>query len=87
MGLGWGGGWGTDPISIEPVPEIGDPVLDQIAWTSAPQIKARSVVAGVSGESELETLVRTEDSHELILGQLNAGNGTGLRLHSLDPAR
>jgi hypothetical protein len=75
LGLGWGGGWGTEAISIEPVPEISHPALEQITWTSAPQIKARSVVAGVSGGSALETLVRTEESHEMLLGQVTAGNG------------
>lgn len=75
LGLGWGGGWGTEPISIEPVPGVSDPVLDQIAWTSAPQIKARSMIAGVNGGPELEALVRTADSHELILEHLVAGNG------------
>ena len=46
LGLGWGGGWGTEPISIEPVPDASGPLLEQIAWASAPQIKARSVVGG-----------------------------------------
>jgi O-antigen/teichoic acid export membrane protein len=75
LGLGWGGGWGVDPVSIEPVPDVTDPLLEQIAWTSSPQIKARSAIADVSTQSELEALVRTEGSHELILGKLTAGNG------------
>jgi O-antigen/teichoic acid export membrane protein len=78
LGLGWGGGWGADPISIEPVPGTTDPLLDQIAWASAPQVKGRSLVVGVSGGGGLrqgEALVRTEESHELILGRVVAGNG------------
>jgi hypothetical protein len=75
LGLGWGGGWGTDPVSIEPVPKLSDPLLEQIAWTSAPQIKARSMVAGVTGGPELEALVQTEDGHDLVLGRATVGNG------------
>ncbi len=75
LGLGWGGGYGSEAISIEPVPDVSDPLLEQINWTSAPQIKARSLVVAVSGGGELETLVYTEDSHELILGRVTAGNG------------
>lgn len=75
LGLGWGGGWGTEPISIESVPDVADPLLAQISWTSAPQIKARSLVAGVSSESKLETLVHTDESHQLILGRQAVGNG------------
>jgi O-antigen/teichoic acid export membrane protein len=74
LGLGPGGGWGAEPISIEPVPEASDAVLEQIGWTSAPQIKARSTVVGLDGGPELEALVRTEDGHDLILGQLVLGN-------------
>jgi O-antigen/teichoic acid export membrane protein len=75
LGLGWGGGWGSDAVSIEPVPGVRDLVLEQVTWSSAPQIKARSLVTGVSAGSELETLVQTEESHDLILGRLTVGNG------------
>ena len=75
LGLGWGGGWGADPISIAPVPGVDDSLLEQIAWTSAPQVKGRSLVTGVSAETRLEALVHTEESHDLILGRVAAGKG------------
>lgn len=75
LGLGWGGGWGTDPVSIEPAPDISDPLLEQVAWTSAPQIKARSLVTPVSDGATSEILVRTEERHDLILGRVAAGKG------------
>ena len=71
LGLGWGGGWGADDISIKPVPDLHDPLLEQIAWTSAPQVKGRSLVAG-----DMDALVHTEESHEIILGQIAVGQGT-----------
>ena len=71
LGLGWGGGWGADDISIEPVRDLHDPLLEQIAWTSAPQVKGRSLVAG-----DMDALVHTEESHEIILGQIAVGQGT-----------
>lgn len=74
LGLVGGGVWGTDAVSIEPVPGDPDPLLEQVAWTSAPQIKARSLVAA-RDEAELETLVRTEERYEPILIRLVAGNG------------
>jgi O-antigen/teichoic acid export membrane protein len=75
LGLGWGGGWGTKAISVEPVLGVSDPLLEQIAWDSAPQIKGRSLIAAVSAEVGLETLVHTEESHDLILGRIPAGKG------------
>ncbi len=75
LGLGWGGGWGAEDISIQPVPGVQDPLLEQITWTSAPQIQARSLVTGASAEAPIEALVWTADSHELILGRVAAGNG------------
>jgi hypothetical protein len=38
LGLGWGGGWGAEAVTVEPVPEVRDPLLEQVAWTSAPQV-------------------------------------------------
>ncbi len=75
LGLGWGGGYGSDPVAIEPVPGVHDPLLEQIAWTSAPQVKGRSLVVGANGGTALEALVRAEGSHELVLGRVMAGKG------------
>jgi O-antigen/teichoic acid export membrane protein len=75
LGLGWGGGWGAEAVTVEPVPEVRDPLLEQVAWTSAPQVKGRSLVVGV-GEARLEALVQTEEDHQLILGRVVAGTGT-----------
>ncbi len=78
LGLGWGGGWGTQAVTIEPVPDVTDPLLEQIAWTSAPQIKAHSLVTSVSGDvtpSPIKTLVRTEADQHIILGQVTVGQG------------
>jgi O-antigen/teichoic acid export membrane protein len=77
LGLGWGGGWGATAVTVEPVRDVSGPLLDQIAWTSAPQIKAYSLVTGVSGDdtpSALKTLVRTT-AEQVILGQVTVGQG------------
>jgi O-antigen/teichoic acid export membrane protein len=74
LGLGWGGTWGSDPVSVEHVPGVSDPVLEQIAWSSAPQVKGRSSVVGVN--DNLQALVQTEADHALILGRTTAGKGT-----------
>jgi O-antigen/teichoic acid export membrane protein len=82
LGLGWGGSWGTDPVSAEAAPGLTDPLLEQIAWNSAPQIKARSAIVGTNGESPLETLVQTEADHEPILARMQVGLG---RVYVLTP--
>ncbi len=71
LGLTRGQGYPTEPRSLEPVPGVSDPLLEQIAWRSAPQVRARTPVAGPA----LEVLVRTADDGEAVLARTRAGAG------------
>ncbi len=75
LGLSRGLGYEAEAISIEPVPGVDDPLIEQIAWTSAPQIKARSPVIAAPGAPPLQALLQTEESHNLILGRTQVGQG------------
>lgn len=75
LGLNRGQGYAAEAISIQPVRGVRDPLIDQIAWTSAPQVKARTPVVGVPGGPELELLLHTEEPHDLILGRTQVGPG------------
>ncbi len=59
----------AEPLSLIPAREDGEPLLDQIIWTSAPQVRERVRVTG----AELEPLVSGYETGETVFGRARAG--------------
>lgn len=62
----------TEALSLDRAPGADDPLVTQIIWNSAPQVRDRSVLTGVA----LRPLAEGYGSHETILGQTHIGQGT-----------
>ncbi len=62
----------TDSLSIDRSPGADDPLVREILWNSAPQVRQRARVEGIA----LESLVEGYQTGELILGRAQVGSGT-----------
>lgn len=62
----------SDPQALQPAPGAADPLLQEIAWSSAPQVHERLLPAEIPG---LRPLVLAEGTGELVLGELSVGRG------------
>ena len=60
-----------DPASLNPINTSPSLLLDQIVWTSAPQVRERFVLNAPA----LQPIVEDYDTHETILGQISNGPG------------
>jgi len=60
-----------DPVSLTSVPGVSDPVVTEIIWNSAPQIRERFQLGG----GGLEPLAEGFEDGALILGAANVGSG------------
>ena len=63
---------GTDALSLAPAAGIQDALIDQVVWTSAPQVRERAVIH-VSGP--IVPLVKGFEDGSLVLARLDAGRG------------
>lgn len=63
------------PLSLVAAPNVTDPILSNIVWNSAPQVRLRSTLQNYHGR--LTPLVTGFEDHVLILGTLQVGKGTG----------
>jgi len=61
-----------DAQTLQAVPGLADPLLTQVAWKSAPQVRARSLFRGIA----IEALVTTHETGEVALGRTTVGRGT-----------
>ena len=61
-----------DAQTLQAVPGLADPLLTQVAWKSAPQVRARSLFRGIA----IEALVTTYETGEVALGRTTVGRGT-----------
>lgn len=62
----------SEPLSLDRAPGVDDPLISEILWNSAPQVRERSVITGV-GFAPLAVGFRTD---EVVLGRLQTGSGT-----------
>ena len=60
-----------DPVSLTSAPGVSDPVVTEIIWNSAPQIRERFQLGG----GGLEPLAEGFEDGALILGAANVGSG------------
>ena len=60
-----------DPLSLKSASSALDPLLKDILWTSAPQVRQRFLING----SKLTPLVSGYEDGSLVLGSLQAGQG------------
>ena len=60
-----------DPLSLDVAEGAADPILEQVVWTSAPQVRARSVI---TGGALIPLVVGFEDAG-LVLGSGTLGQG------------
>jgi len=64
----------SDPVTLRENPAAADPVLTQVLWNTAPQLRERQKLPLASGNS-LEPLVLDYDGGEILLGSQSAGAG------------
>jgi O-antigen/teichoic acid export membrane protein len=64
----------TQSLSIDQAPGAQDPLVREILWNSAPQVRERALLQGVT----LEPLVEGYETEEVILGRAQVGAGTVL---------
>ncbi|MBC7265134.1 MAG: hypothetical protein H5T64_12380 [Chloroflexi bacterium] len=62
-----------DPLSLTPARGLADPLLTEIVWTSAPQVRERFSLA--SPAADLLPVVLGFEDESLILGMRTIGNG------------
>ncbi len=72
--LGEDVGWEerADAQTVQAVPGLDDPLIAQVTWNSAPQVRDRSTLTGL----DLEALVKTYETGETVLGRTKLGQGT-----------
>jgi hypothetical protein len=63
-----------DPLSLLESRQASDPVLDQVVWNSAPQVRRRVILQAPG--LDLLPLVSGYEDGELVLGRLDTGGGT-----------
>jgi len=61
------------PLSLMPAPGVTDPLLREVIWTSAPQVRQRFSL--VSPASDLMPLVLGFEDHSFVLGFRQVGQG------------
>lgn len=64
---------GADALSLSPIKRNGDPLLEQIEWTSAPQVRERLLFRGE--KAALDPLVEGFGDASLILGAIPVEDG------------
>jgi len=63
---------GADAQTVQAMLGLDDPLIAQVTWNSAPQVRERSMLTGL----DLEALVKTYETGEIVLGRTKLGQGT-----------